>query len=67
MLAHLPELVLNTMINQPEAEKAMVAALLTTIARAKFTEKEKLPTIGPNSVRLAPLEQTLIYQSPTRH
>lgn len=62
MLAHLPELVLNTMINQPEAENAMVSALLTTIARAKFTEKEKLPTIGPNSVRLAPLEQTLIYQ-----
>ena len=40
----------------------MVAALLTTIARAKITEKEKLPTIGPNSVRLVPLEQTLIDQ-----
>ena len=25
-------------------------------------QKEKLPTIGPNSVRLAPLEQILIYQ-----
>ena len=40
----------------------MVAALFTTIARAKITEKEKLPTIGPNSVRLVPLEQTLIDQ-----
>ena len=62
VLAHLPELVLNSMIGRPEAADAMVAALLTTITRAKFTEKEKLPTIGPDSVRLVPLEQTLIDQ-----
>ena len=37
-------------------------ALFTTITRAKITEKHKLPTIGPNSVRLVPLEQTLIDQ-----
>ena len=38
VLAHLPELVLNTTIDRPEAAEAMVAALLTTITRAKFTE-----------------------------
>ena len=62
VLAHLPELVLNSMIYRPEAAAAVVTALLTTITRAKFTKKERLPTIGANSVGPAPLEQTLIDQ-----
>jgi hypothetical protein len=62
VLAHLPESVLNTMIDRPEAADAMVAALLTTLIRANFTDKEELPSIGPNAVRLIPLEQTLIDQ-----
>ena len=62
VMAHLPESVVNTMIDRPEAVDAMVAALLATITSTENTDKEELPTIGPNAVRLIPLEQALIDQ-----
>lgn len=67
VLAHPRELVVNTMIDRPEAADAMVAALLTTITHAQNSDKldkdkEELAAFGPNAVRLIPLEPALIDQ-----
>ena len=62
VVAHLPESVVNTMIDRPEAADAMVAALLTTITRAPNTQKEELATIGTASVTLIALEQLVVDQ-----
>jgi len=61
VLAHLPEAVLNTMLDRPETADAMVAALISTIAPGS-SEKAKVPIIGPGAVQLVALEQTLIDQ-----
>jgi len=60
--AHLPESVVDSMMSRPEAADAMVAALLATMLHGEGGEKHELPTIGPYSVRLVPLEQTVIDQ-----
>ncbi len=60
--AHLPESIVNAMIDRPEAADAMVASLLATVTHAEYTDKDELDTIGSNSVRLIPLEQAIIDQ-----
>ena len=60
--SHLPETIVNEMIDRPEAPDAMVASLLSTLADSGYARKEDLDTIGPNSVRLIPLEQMVIDQ-----
>ena len=60
--AHLPESIVNAMIDRPEAADAMVASLLAPITRADHTDKDELDTIGPCAVRLVPLERAIIDQ-----
>lgn len=60
--AHLPEAVMNEMMDRPEAADAMVSALFSGFTRARAPEHEEVPTIGPYSVRLIPLDETLIDQ-----
>lgn len=60
--SHLPESIVNAMIDRPEAVNAMVAALLAPITHAEITDKAGLDTIGPGSVQLIPLEQSVIDQ-----
>lgn len=60
--SHLPEAIVNEMIDRPEAADAMVASLLSMIARANLDEKDGLHTIGTYSVRLIPLDRAVIEQ-----
>lgn len=59
---HLPEEVLNAMLDQPEAADAMVASLLANRQREPLEADGILETIGPNNVRLMPLNEDIIDQ-----
>ena len=59
---HLPVSIINEMIERPEAVDAMVASLLATITHSNNNENNDFDMIGPNSVRLIPLEQIVIDQ-----
>ena len=60
--SHLPVSIINEMIEGPEAADAMVASLLATITHSHNNAHNDLDMIGPNSVRLIPLEQAVIDQ-----
>lgn len=59
---HLPEEILNAMLDQPEAADAMVASLLANRQRELLVSDDVLETIGPNNVRLVPLDAAIIEQ-----
>lgn len=60
--SHLPEEVLNAMLDQPESADTMVASLLANPQRDRLAADGTLETIGPNNVKLMPLETKIIDQ-----
>jgi hypothetical protein len=62
IVSHMPERIINEMIERPEAADAMVASLIATINPADFGDDEELGIIGPNAVRLIPIDQAVINQ-----
>jgi CRP-like cAMP-binding protein len=60
--AHLPEEVMNAMQDQPEASDAMVASVLANRLRDERDPDDALDSIGPNRVRLMPIEADIIVQ-----
>lgn len=60
--SHLPERIINEMIDRPEAADAMVAALIATLNPASYDDQDHMGIIGPNAVRLVPIDQTVINQ-----
>jgi CRP-like cAMP-binding protein len=59
---HLPEEILNAMLDQPETADAMVASLLANRQRKPLAADGVLETIGPNNVQLMPLDTEIIDQ-----
>ena len=59
---HIPEEVLNAIMDRPEAADAMVASLLVARRREEIERSQALAVIAPKSVRLVPREQSVIDQ-----
>ncbi len=59
---HIPEEILNAIMDRPEAADAMVASLLAAKRREEIERSEALDMIAPRSVRLAPLDQSVTDQ-----
>ena len=60
--SHLPEAIVNEMIENPGAADAMVATLLSTISHADYSDKDALHMVGARSVQIIPLDQSIIDQ-----
>jgi len=60
--SHLPEEILNAMLDQPETADAMVASLLANRQRDTLAAEDGLEIIGPNNVTLTPLEADIFDQ-----
>lgn len=52
VISHLPEAIVNAMIDRPETADAMVASLIASISYTDNSEKDELDTIGTQSIRL---------------